>query len=350
MTLDDQLHAIRHTVALCDADHVTCLRVSGAGAFDALDRLLPIGLYLQDGQMRHTLMLGDDGAILADAYVCLDDESFYLLVEGLDAAAVVGHAGAHLPAGVDVRFEDLREGRRLLSVGGPFAWELLAEAVDPEIVGLPYMTFFDMESWVCFRAGKTGEYGYDLLMPADRADATRARLLEVGERFELGTASLAALDQCALENWFFNVRREGRCGATPIELQLQWRLSYDKDYVGAAAVRAQRAAGAARRLTCLLSDDGLAVGDGVAREGRPVGEIVNAGFSAVRGDWVGMALIETGLAYPGIDFAVSTGDGATRPVRSVSPPVLNNRSIYVSPQMHSFAARGELEVPPLVTQ
>jgi len=28
--------------------------------------------------------------------------------------------------------------------------------------------------------------------------------------------------------------------------------------------------------------------------------------------------------------------------------VLNNRSIYVSPQMHSIKTRDELEIPPLV--
>jgi len=179
------------------------------------------------------------------------------------------------------------------------------------------MTFFDMESWVCFRAGKTGEYGYDMLMPADKADETRERLVEVGQAFELGTADLETLDQCALENWFFNIRREGRSGASPIELQLQWRLSYNKEYVGFEAVRAQRKAGPVVRLTCLLADAELAVDDQIAHDGQTIGRIVNAGFSSVRGDWVGLALIETALAHPGIDFSVSSSAGAEHAARRV---------------------------------
>jgi aminomethyltransferase len=347
MPPEPRQHAIRYSAALCHADHVACLRVSGTDAFDALDRLCPIDLYLQDGQMRHTLLLDEAGRILADLYVCLDDESFYLLVEGLDAEQVREHVRNQLPEQTRIAVDDLRQTHTLLSVGGPFAWELLAEAVDPEIVGLPYMTFFDMETWVCFRAGKTGEYGYDLLMPSDAAAETRAKLLDKGAAFDLGRADLATLDQCALENWFFNIRREGRSGATPIELQLQWRLSYDKDYVGSTAVRAQREAGPSARLTCLLAEGELTVDDRVAHEGREVGRVVNAGFSHLRGDWVALALLETAVAYPGLEFTRPSAGDRAGVLRSVSPPVLDNRSMFVSPQLHSYRGRDELDAPPL---
>jgi hypothetical protein len=56
-------------------------------------------------------------------------------------------------------------------------------------------------------------------------------------------------------------------------------------------------------------------------------------------------LIEIGLAHPGIEFRTSSGAGFGQAVRSVSPPVLNNRSFHVSPQLHSFGARDEVELP-----
>jgi aminomethyltransferase len=345
VTIERQIRAVRFSAALADTSHVACIRASGADVHEALDRLLPCELGMLEGRMRHTLMLDGDGTILADLYVCLDDDGFYLLVEGLDAEKFVRHAREQLPEGTRVAFDDLGETHRLLSVCGPYAWELLAKAVDPEIVGLPYLTFYDMESWICFRAGKTGEYGYDLLLPTDMADETRARLIEVGERFDLGTADLETLDQCALENWFFNIRREGRSGAGPIELQLQWRISYGKQFVGSEALAAQRAAGPERRLTCLIAGEPVAIGERVFGQGRDVGEVVNAGRSDVRGDWIGLALIEIGLAHPGIDFLVVTGAGVERTARSVSPPVINNRSFHVSPQLHTFGARDEDDLP-----
>src|SRR5437870_25042 len=83
-------------------------------------------------------------------------------------------------------------------------------------VGLPFANLFRFDRWLCVRAGKTGEYGYDLLVPRGEVETVRARLLEKGRRFELGEAGLEALDACALENWFFNVRREGREPVTPV--------------------------------------------------------------------------------------------------------------------------------------
>ena len=39
--------------------------------------------------------------------------------------------------------------------------------------------------------------------------------------------------------------------------------------------------------------------------------------------------------------------GASVAARSVSPPTLNNRSLFVSPQLHSYATRSGIELPPL---
>ena len=69
-----------------------------------------------------------------------------------------------------------------------------------------------------------------------QAEELRQGLLAAGRRFELLEVSQAALDQCALENWFFNIRREGKAGLTPLELGLQWRLASGKNFVGAKAV------------------------------------------------------------------------------------------------------------------
>ncbi|MCP5067184.1 MAG: hypothetical protein GY946_11515, partial [bacterium] len=82
--------------------------------------------------------------------------------------------------------------------------------------------FFGEEDCYCFRAGKTGEYGYDLLVPHAQYDPLHDKLQDIGRAFDMQPVGLAALDQCALENWFFNIRREGQLGLTPLELQ-RWR-------------------------------------------------------------------------------------------------------------------------------
>ncbi len=261
----------------------------------------------------------------------------------------MAHITDHLPEDArDIELEDLEETHTVISLHGPDAWELMAELEGPEVIGVPYLTFFHAAAWTCFRAGTTGEYGYHLLVPTTALEEVRAKIEAAGQAFDLGHAGLAALEQCALENWFFNIRREGRLNLTPIELQLQRRISYRKDYVGAAAVRARREQGPRSRITTVVSEAPVAVGERVLLDDRPIGSIVNAGYSLIRGDWVALALLELPWAQPGIArYQVVQGDHRVS-VRTVSPPVINNRSLYVDPREHTYALRQEQTYPPLI--
>jgi glycine cleavage system aminomethyltransferase T len=345
MPLADELSAIRSSVALGDGAHVVCLHVSGAGAFDALSRVSSAELFLQDAQMRASLLLGEDAIPFADVYVCRSDESFYLLSEGPTAAELSAHLHAHAPVGAELHVADLGETHEIVSLHGPYAWELLGECLGPDLVGLPYLSFYATPfagpggGVLCFRGGKTGEYGYDLVVDRRDAAALRALLAERGQAFDLGVASLEAIDLCALENGFFNVRREGRAGLDPIELQLQWRTSYGREHVGAEALRARRAAGPRRRVTHAVAASTVAAGDAVELDGAPVGMLLQAAASPLRGDWVALALLDRQYAHAGIDRYVARGAGAAVPLRTVAPPLCNNRSLYVSPQRHAYRTR-----------
>lgn len=347
MALPDDVGAIRGSVAWSRLDHVAYIRVRGESAYEALDALFPSALKMRDGQMLHTMLLAADARPLADVYLCWDDEEFFLLAEGRESAELPGYLRQQF-AGRDVEVEDLTPTHAILSIDGPYAWELLGQVVDPEAIGLPYLTFYHQGSSICYRAGKTGEYGYGIIATRAAIDGLERRVIEMGRAFDARRVGLDALDQCALENWFFNIRREGREPVTPLELQLQWRVSSDKQFVGSDALARRRREGARQRITSLLASSELSVGDSVSLDGAPVGRVVNAGYSDSRGEWMALALIDLRWAHPGIDcFEVA---GAARPARarSVSPPVLNNRSLSVSPQLHSYLTRHEHVLPDLV--
>ena len=131
---------------------------------------------------------------------------------------------------------------------------------------------------------------------------------------------------------------------TPLELQLQWRVSRRKAFVGSEALAARWSAGMKERLTAFTSEAAVAVGDRVLFEGEAIGRVVNAAASVARGGHVGLALLDVHLAYPGIDrFSVED----RCPIRTVSPPFLDNRSLHVNPQEHSFRDRAALKFPPI---
>jgi glycine cleavage system aminomethyltransferase T len=345
MNLRDGILTVRSSVAMSRLQHVHLARIRGKHAFDALDSIFTRDLYLRDGQMLHGLLLDEEARVFADCYVASDDDEFFLLAEGPDKHQLLDYLRRHVGAFDDVEILDAGESHRLIGLDGPYAWELLAKLVGQEVVGLPYLTFFFFEDLLCCRAGKTGEYGYVIIVPEHAVDGTWARLADAGRDLDVVEVTLDVLDHCALENWFFNVRAEGRRPVMPLELQLQWRISGRKEFVGSEALREHRKVPVTRRLTCLVSDSPMQVDDVVRHGGADLGQIVSAGFSPVRDDWVALALLDAEYAYPGIgDFRVGM---ETAIARSVSPPVINNRSLYVNPQVHSYATRHETDFPAL---
>lgn len=333
-----ELEAIRTRVALSKSGSVP-LAIRGDDAREALLHLLPSRLHLRDAQARESLLLNDDGRPIADVIVCADDEDYLLLVEGLTPEALGAHIEAHLPAGLapEVSFLD----HAVLSLDGPFAWELIAEALGDDLIALPYLNFFRIDAGLCVRAGKTGEFGYELLVRPDALEEVTRTLESVGERYGLMRVGDAARALCRFENWFFDPSHVP-AGATPVELGLQWRLDRGRTWVGKEAVDARREH--ARRLTCLVAGEAIEAGSAVTFGERTIGEVVRVEHSPLREEWIAAALLDRKWAHGGIDRYTA---GGVR-VRTMAPPLIDNRSLYVDPRRHSFQTVDEIAFPPLL--
>jgi glycine cleavage system aminomethyltransferase T len=353
-----ELRTLREAVGLSALTHVVALRIQGDGAFALLDRLSTAPLYLREGEMRQSLLVTESGTPFADVIIASDDEGYFLFAEGPGEAALLEHIeryGRPAVGAAEVTVSSLSASHELWGLNGPYAWELASALLGPAVLGMTYLTVLRPPDGdvICFRGGKTGEYGYDLLVPRARVPSFGAEVRRQGETLGLGPVGLAALDQAALENWQFNIRALQGGGAlartlTPLELQLQWRVGYDRAFVGVEALRARRAQGPAVRLTSFTARADVAAGQPVLWDREVVGEVLACGWSHTRGEQVGAALITTRLAHPGIDaFTAGTAAGAV-PLRTRTPPLLDNRSLYVDPHRHSYAARTAEVFPPLV--
>ncbi|HKE14907.1 MAG TPA: hypothetical protein VKB80_08595, partial [Kofleriaceae bacterium] len=346
MTVRDEVLAVRSSAVLAAGDHIACARVRGRDAQEAVDLVSPRELFVRPGQMLHTLLLDDAARPVADVYVCCDEDDYLIVAEGPGGPDLARYL-ADRAGGLDVEIDDLSRSHAFVSLAGPYAWEVLAEVASPDVIGLPYLGFYHEGRFTCFRAGKTGEYGYDLMVERDRLAGVVETIRAAGRRFDLRTASLEALDLCALESWFFNVRREARDGLTPIELQLQWRVSYGRAFTGADALAARRHQ-ATRRAVLIAAGDEMAEDAPVFHCGREVGRTLHTGPSHTRGDWLGVALLDRALAHAEVTGFVSRGPAGDVAVRTLSAPAVNNRSLFVDPQRHSYLTREDDEFPPLV--
>lgn len=354
MSLLEELQAIRHGVAFARMEHVVVLRVRGDDAFDLLDAVCPRSPSLHDGQALHTVLLRSDGTIFADLYVLADDTDYVLFAEGPTATAAIEYLAMHAPVGNRARVEDLCQTHVVYELLGPYAWELLGEIVGPELHGITYLNAFGVPELqgICLRAGKIGEYAYDLVIPRERRSELEARLDELGPAYSLRAASLEALDLCALENAFHCIRTPGLAELTPVELQLQWRLSSRRAYPGAEAVETRRRAGAPRIawFTGRRGERALPpVGAALRCEGMVLGSVRHAAFSPMLDTCLGLALLERRWSHSGIErLEVDGTDGLV--VRTTSPPVLHNRSLFVDLHRHAYRSRDRDVFPPVVPE
>jgi glycine cleavage system aminomethyltransferase T len=340
---DEELYkgyfAIRNSVALEEETDLRCLLISGRETFKLLDQICPCEVYLQNGQMKHTLLLDENAVPFADIYVCRNRQDAYLLGYWT-SVNLVDWIYQHQGPFRDFSIIDLNESNCVLTLNGPYAWELCAQAIGTEILGMPYLSVMSLKSGMVFRAGITGEYGYHLMVPFEQKNEWTEILIENGKSFDLVLTDRAARDQCSLENFFFDLNGEGQFRLTPPELQLQWRLSRQKtEYPGSGAMQNLREKGWDRRLTCFITKEPARINDEIFYESESVGQVLSVGYSPLRKEFVGKALIRKPFWHAGLNcFHVNN-----QKLETISAPAIDNRSIHVNLNLDSYFTREENE-------
>ena len=336
--------------------------VRGEHAYEVVEALCPRDLFVRTGQLLHSMILDEQGGAEADLYVCPREDDFLLVADGLGDAGLARRLRQAAPEGAEFELAALGDSHCLIGLAGPYAWELIGELLGPEMATIGYLSCLPMPeldepaeapgqpAWppaLCLRSGTTGEFGYELFVARARVPALEAQLDELGARFDLVEVEGEVIDRAALENGFFCPRHRGVRGRSPVELQLQWRVAYDREYRGSEALRERAKAGEARRLTWVigaLHEPAPALGP-LTREGRTIGELLDGFVSPLLGCFVGIAVIDRGLAHPWIE-GLFASDG--RELRTEAAPLLQNRSLFVDPRRHTYAHRDEDEFVPIV--
>jgi aminomethyltransferase len=193
----EHLHC-REKAALFDVSHMGQAWMTGATAAAALERLVPGELIgLRSGRQRYTLLTNEAGGILDDLMVArLAEDRLFLVVNASRKAEDLAHIAEALPAGVKL---DVIEDRALLALQGPLAAAVLGR-LSPAATSLPFLGVgtFDVAGIPCVvtRSGYTGEDGFEMSVPADRAEALAGALLA---EEEVAPAGLGARDSLRLE-------------------------------------------------------------------------------------------------------------------------------------------------------
>ena len=316
----------REHAGLFDVSHMGQLMVTGEGAAEALEALVPGAIAsLKPGRVRYTLLLNDEGGILDDLMVTnatpwiegdeeagtegrWGDPAYYLVVNGATKWDDIAHLREHLPDEVTLTH---MEDQALLALQGPHAADALTRIMRgvPDSLVFMQSAEYDFGEWPLriTRSGYTGEDGFEISVPAEFARSLADRLCA---EIEVRPAGLGARDSLRLEAGLPLYGHDMDETVDPVSADLMFALTKKRresgGWMGHGALAGTIADGAPTRRVGLMIEGRLPAREGAevfAGETR-VGRVTSGGFSPTLGQPIAMALIDTDHAAEGTELAV----------------------------------------------
>ncbi len=294
---------VREAAGLFDVSHMGRFRLTGAHAGDALDYLVTgrAGA-LDEGRWIYTLLLNPEGTVLDDLLVGLHDGEFLLVVNAANREADFGHL-AKVASGFDgLSLDDESERIALLAIQGPRSREMLEPLLETDLSQLKFYRMTPVnwqgDDLLVSRTGYTGELGYEVFVPADRAAQLWSGLLEAGA----APCGLGARDTLRLEMGYPLYGNELDKEHTPLEAGLGWVVDLEKDdFIGKPALVEQKKRGITRCLRGVESSrrDLPRPGYRLTRGGLEVGTIASGGPAPSLDIGIGTAYLPVELAEVG---------------------------------------------------
>jgi aminomethyltransferase len=327
--LAEHLHC-REKAGLFDVSHMGQGVLPGPAAAGALERLVPGDLLgLKPGRQRYTLLTNEAGGIIDDLMVAnIGEDRLLLVVNASRKDDDFTHIAANMPAGVRLR---PLENRALLALQGPAAAAVIAR-IGREAARLPFMgvAAVSLAGIPCLvsRSGYTGEDGFEISVPADRAEALARRLVAEPE---VEPAGLGARDSLRLEAGLCLYGNDIDELTTPVEAGLAWVIGRRRraawDFPGAAAIRDQFENGAHRHRVGIRPEGrapARAQTEIVAGDGTAAGTVTSGGFSPSLSAPIAMGYVRHDLAADGTALHLIVR-GKPLPARVVPMPFVPHR-------------------------
>ena len=323
----------RESAALFDVSHMGQLRLTGDDAARALESLVPVDVAdLGVGKQRYAFFTNANGGIRDDLMITRREDDLFVVVNAACKDADTRHLVTHI--GHRCTILPLPD-RALLALQGPKAVTALRK-LNPDLARLTFMT--GMSAHIagadCFvtRSGYTGEDGFEISVPADKAVALARALLALPE---VKPAGLGARDTLRLEAGLCLYGHDINDTTTPVEAGLTWAIQKVRrpggaragGYPGASVIEAQLAQGAPIKRVGLLGLERVPVREGaqiVDAKGHKLGHVTSGTLSPTVNQPIAMAYLAANHALPHHEVYAEVR-GKRQPMRVAPMPFAPHR-------------------------
>jgi aminomethyltransferase len=335
----EEHHLVRRDAGMFDVSHMLAIDLEGAGAHDLLHKLIAnnVDKLTVPGRALYSCMLNPQGGVIDDLIVYFFRPDFYRVVVNAgtadkDLAWISRHAGA-----VTVK---PRRDLAMIAVQGPNArakaWAALpgSEAASSGLkpfhaVMLPALSPAPSPASgrgeiMLARTGYTGEDGFELMIPAERAEATWNALLAAGVK----PAGLGARDTLRLEAGMPLYGQDMDEQTSPLEAGLAWTvdLAAPRDFIGKPVLAGQRPG--KQTLGLLLTDKGVLRAHQKVFTSQGEGEITSGTFSPSMNRSIALARLPAACAV-GDTVEVEIRDKRLK-ATVVKPPFVRNGKVLIA--------------------
>jgi len=338
---DIEYNAIREAAALIDVSPLYKYRVSGPDAPALVDRVITRdATKLAVGQVWYTPWCDEHGKVIDDGTVHRLAEDAYLWT-----AADPQLRWLTLNArGLDVSIEDVTESTAALALQGPLARAVLEDATEEPFGELRYFRRrsatlragrrrIDIE---VSRTGYTGDLGYELWIPAERAAEAWDVVMTAGRANGIRPAGMLALDVVRLEAGLVLLEVDYTSARhalnpeqnySPFELGMGRLVELDAgDFVGRLALRREQEQGGPPRRLVGVQLEWAGIEQSFTRQGlapaispsidrsavpvfarggdRQIGKVTSHGWSPILKQAIGLASVPPAYEAVGTPLAV----------------------------------------------
>jgi aminomethyltransferase len=183
----------------------------------------------------------------------------------------------------------------------------MIDTIGTEVSKLKYFDFCEVEidktPVMISRTGYTGELGFEIYVPEEKAENVWDQLIKVGSKYGIKPVGLGAALTLRLEKGYLLWGREIGDTTTPLEAGLGWTVRFTKkgDFIGREALEKQKEEGVRRQVTGFMMEDkhvkaplGSPIkGSPIVAEGKTVGHVTSAGFSYRLDESIGIGHIDS---------------------------------------------------------
>jgi aminomethyltransferase len=313
--INDEHAAVRNSAGVFDVSHMGEFILKGENALDLIQSVTSNDAsVLENGKAQYSCFPNATGGIVDDLLVyCVEKNKVYMLV--VNASNIEkdwNWVSQHNTKGVEMH--NISAKTALLAVQGPNATKIVQTMTKMDVLNMPYYSFakgtlLDIDNVLISATGYTGAGGVEIYFDDvnDNAHKIWDALFEAGAAYDLKPIGLGARDTLRLEMGFCLYGNDIDDTTSPIEAGLGWITKFTKEFTNSAALKAQKEAGATKKLVGFeMIDRGIPRHYYLIKDaaGNEIGSVTSGTQAPSLGKAIGLGYVATDHAKAGTEIFI----------------------------------------------